>query len=96
MNLLLAGYDDRKGVPALNYIDYIGTRVELPYAAHGYAGFYAFSLLDHHYRDDMTVEQGLEILKLCNAEFAKRMPIDFKGLYVKVVSKDGITEIDGF
>ncbi|AOA60942.1 20S proteasome subunit beta type-4 [Komagataella phaffii CBS 7435] len=95
VNALLAGYDTDKKTPSLSWIDYLGTKADLPYAAHGYAAFYTLSLLDHHYRKDMTVEDGLRLLKLCNKELNTRMPIDFKGLQVKVVNKDGVKVVDG-
>ncbi|SMN17716.1 similar to Saccharomyces cerevisiae YER012W PRE1 Beta 4 subunit of the 20S proteasome [Maudiozyma saulgeensis] len=90
-NVLIAGYDTSSNIPELYQIDYLGTKVALPYAAHGYAGFYTFSLLDRHYRPDMTKEEGLSLLQQCVNELQKRMPVDFKGVLVKVVSKDGIS-----
>lgn len=94
VNVLIGGYDVKSEKPELYQIDYLGTKVELPYAAHGYAGFYTFSLLDRHYRPDMTEGEGLELLKRCIAELNKRMPVDFKGVMVKVVSKDGVRKAD--
>lgn len=96
VNVLIAGYDKKKNKPELYQIDYLGTKVELPYGAHGYSGFYTFSILDRHYRPDMTTEEGLTLLKLCVQELEKRMPMDFKGVIVKVVDKDGIRQIDDF
>lgn len=94
VNVLIGGYDTKSETPSLYQIDYLGTKVELPYAAHGYSGFYTFSLLDHHYRPDMTTEEGLKLLKLCIEELERRMPVDFKGVLVKVVDKDGVREVD--
>ncbi|ABN64715.1 predicted protein [Scheffersomyces stipitis CBS 6054] len=94
VNVLIGGYDTKSNTPSLNWIDYLGTQVELPYGAHGYAAFYANSLLDKHYKKNMDVEQGLALLKMCLKELETRMPIDFKGVYVKVVDKDGIRSID--
>ena len=36
----------------------------------------------------------MKILRLCTDELQRRLPIDFKGMVVKVVRKDGIEEID--
>lgn len=58
----------------------------MPYAAHGYAAFYTFSLLDRHYRPDFTEEEGLDLLKQCLKELETRMPIDFKGVFVCIKS----------
>ena len=33
-------------------------------------------------------------MRMCKKELEKRMPIDFKGLTVKVVTKDGVKELD--
>ncbi|AQZ14751.1 PRE1 (YER012W) [Zygosaccharomyces parabailii] len=94
VNVLIGGYDTKKEKPELYQIDYLGTKVELPYAAHGYSGFYTFSLLDRHYRSDMTTTEGLELLKMCVGELNKRMPVAFKGVMVKVIDKDGIRQVD--
>ncbi|CDF88134.1 BN860_03092g1_1 [Zygosaccharomyces bailii CLIB 213] len=94
VNVLIGGYDTKKEKPELYQIDYLGTKVELPYAAHGYSGFYTFSLLDRHYRSDMTTTEGLELLKMCVGELNKRTPVAFKGVMVKVIDKDGIRQMD--
>ncbi|CUM67892.1 uncharacterized protein PRCAT00005603001 [Priceomyces carsonii] len=94
VNVLLGGYDVKTDKPTLSWIDYLGTHVELPYAAHGYSAFYCTSLLDKHYRTDLTLEEGLEVLKLCYEELERRMPINFKGVFVKVVDKEGVRPVE--
>lgn len=94
VSVLLGGFDKKTGLPSLDWIDYLGTQVELPYAAHGYAAFYCSSLFDRHYRPDMTLEEGLELLRMSLKELEMRMPIDFKGVYVKVVDQAGVREIE--
>jgi 20S proteasome subunit beta 4 len=34
----------------------------------------------------------MKILRMCTDELKRRLPIDFKGMLVKVVTKDGIRE----
>ncbi|QPG74271.1 Proteasome subunit beta type-4 [Brettanomyces nanus] len=94
VNVMLAGLDKGEE-PFLSMIDYMGTRVDLPYAAHGYAAFYTMSLLDRHYKPDMNVQDGMKLLDMCEAELAKRFPVEFKGLLVKVVDKKGIRNVRG-
>ena len=36
----------------------------------------------------------MKILRMCTDELQRRLPIDFKGMVVKVVRKDDIEEID--
>ncbi|ODQ79755.1 hypothetical protein BABINDRAFT_7961 [Babjeviella inositovora NRRL Y-12698] len=94
VNVLIAGFDTKTEKPSLNWLDYLGTNVELPYCAHGYAAFYTSSLLDRHYRADMTQQEGLDLLQLCVKELQLRMPMDFKGVLVKVVSNEGVKIVD--
>jgi 20S proteasome subunit beta 4 len=46
VNLLLGGYDSADHVPALYWVDYLGTAASVPFAAHGYGAYFALSLLD--------------------------------------------------
>lgn len=94
VNLLIASYDQKTNKPTLNWIDYLAANVELPYAAHGYAAFYIMSLLDRHHRPGMSEEDGLELMKQCVAELRLRLPIEFKGIQVKAVDKDGVRSLD--
>lgn len=92
-NVLIGGYDANENKPKLSWIDYLGTHAEIPYAAHGYAAFYTMSILDRHYRKDMNVAEGLQLLEMCLKEVEGRMPLDFKGYFIKVVDKDGVKVI---
>ncbi|KAL2119260.1 hypothetical protein VTJ04DRAFT_6220 [Mycothermus thermophilus] len=93
VNLLLGGVDPITGKPSLYWLDYLASLAKVPYAAHGYAQYYCLSLLDKHHHPDISLERGLELLKLCSEELKKRLPIDFKGLAVKAITKEGIKPI---
>jgi 20S proteasome subunit beta 4 len=54
--------------------------------------YYCLSILDKHHNPDITLERGMELLAMCSDELKRRLPIDFKGLHVKVVTKEGIRE----
>ena len=56
--------------------------------------YYCLSILDKHHHPDISMDQGMKILRLCTDELKRRLPIDFKGMLVKVITKDGIQEID--
>ncbi|KAH6845556.1 nucleophile aminohydrolase [Chaetomium sp. MPI-CAGE-AT-0009] len=90
VNLLLGGVDPITHKPSLYWLDYLASLASVPYAAHGYAQYYCLSLLDKHHQPDISLERGMELLRLCADELKRRLPIDFKGLIVKVVTKDGI------
>jgi 20S proteasome subunit beta 4 len=56
--------------------------------------YYCLSILDKHHHPDISFEQGMKILRMCTDELQRRLPIDFKGMTVKVVKKDGIIDIE--
>lgn len=94
VNLLLGGVDPITQKPSLYWLDYLASLAPLPYAAHGYAQYYCLSILDKHHHPDIDYEQGMKILRLCTDELKRRLPIDFKGMMVKAVTKDGIKDVE--
>ncbi|KAH7305154.1 putative proteasome subunit beta type-2 [Rhexocercosporidium sp. MPI-PUGE-AT-0058] len=94
VNLLLGGVDPITSRPSLYWLDYLASLAPLPYAAHGYAQYYCLSILDKHHHPDIDYEEGLKLLRLCTDELKRRLPIDFKGMLVKVITKDGIKEVE--
>lgn len=56
--------------------------------------YYCLSILDKHHHPDIDYDQGMKILRLCTDELKRRLPVDFKGMLVKVITKDGIEEIE--
>ncbi|KAL4921279.1 cysteine proteinase [Aspergillus aurantiobrunneus] len=90
VNLLLGGVDPISHKPHLYWIDYLASLAPVPYAAHGYAQYYCLSTLDKHHHPDITLEQGMKLLEMCTDELKRRLPIDYKGVLVKVVTKDGV------
>lgn len=55
--------------------------------------YYCLSILDKHHHPDITFVQGKKLLEMCTDELKRRLPIDFKGMVVKVIKADGIQEI---
>jgi 20S proteasome subunit beta 4 len=94
VNLLLGGIDPVTEAPHLYWIDYLASLAPLPYAAHGYAQYYCLSILDKHHNPNINLDEGLKLLTLCTDELKRRLPIDYKGVLVKVVTKDGVREIE--
>jgi len=56
--------------------------------------YYCLSILDKHHHPDITLHQGIKLLNMCTDELKRRLPIDFKGMTVKAVTKDGIVDIE--
>ncbi|KAI0157477.1 nucleophile aminohydrolase [Xylariaceae sp. FL1272] len=94
VNLLLGGVDPITHKPSLFWLDYLAALAPVPYAAHGYAQYYCLSILDKHHHPDMNLHQGIKVLQMCVDELKRRLPIDFKGMLVKAVTKDGIRDVE--
>ncbi|RAL08985.1 proteasome core particle subunit beta 4 [Aspergillus homomorphus CBS 101889] len=94
VNLLLGGMDPITQKPHLYWIDYLASVASVPYAAHGYAQYYCLSTLDKHHHPDISLDEGLKLLEMCTDELKRRLPIDYKGVLVKVITKDGVRELD--
>jgi 20S proteasome subunit beta 4 len=56
--------------------------------------YYCLSILDKHHHPDIDYEQAMKVLRMCTQELKRRLPIDFKGVLVKVITKDGIKVVD--
>ncbi|KAI2824515.1 hypothetical protein CBS115989_472 [Aspergillus niger] len=93
VNLLLGGVDPITQKPHLYWIDYLASLAPVPYAAHGYAQYYCLSTLDKHHHPDISLEEGMKLLEMCTDELKRRLPIDYKGVLVKIVTKDGVQEV---
>jgi len=94
VNLLLGGYDLPTHEPHLYWIDYFGTMVQVPFAAHGYGSYFALSLLDRYHDPEATLEEGLATLRRCIDEIAKRLVVAPGKFMVKIVDKDGVREVE--
>jgi len=94
VNLLVAGYDLSTHEPKLYWIDYLGTMAAVPFAAHGYGSYFSLSLLDRYHDPEATLEEGLETLRRCIDEVAKRLVVTPGKFKVKVVDKEGVREIE--
>ncbi|CAG8548911.1 7628_t:CDS:2 [Paraglomus brasilianum] len=93
VNLILAGYDLTTELPSLYQLDYLGSSVSAPFAAHGYAAHFLFSIFDRYHRPDLSLEEAKALMKMCVGELQRRFLVNLSHFTVKVVDKDGIREI---
>lgn len=93
VNLLLAGFDVPSSSPALYWVDYLGTSISVPFAAHGYAAHFTLSTLDRFHRPDMSLEEGLDLLRKCINELKMRFIVDLGTFKVRVVDRDGVRDV---
>ena len=51
------------------------------------------SLLDAHWKEGMTEEEGMHLMKLCIAEINTRFMINMPNWVIKVVDKNGVRTV---
>ena len=71
VNLLLGGYDTTTDTPHLYWIDYLGTKAIVPYAAHGVGMYVSLSTMDKWWQPEMGRAEGIDVLKRCIDEVEK-------------------------
>ena len=90
--MILGGFDEGVG-PSLYFIDYLASMQKIDKGAHGYAGFFCHGLLDAGWKPNMSVEEGLVLMRTCTAELKTRFMMNMPNWMVKVVDKDGVREV---
>lgn len=95
VNCILGGFDTDG--PKLYWIDYLGTLVETEKAAHGYAEYFVYSVMDTLNKavcswviQDMTIEEGIRLVNYCIHEIQTRFMASQPSFVVKLITKDGI------
>ena len=91
VNIILAGYDKDVG-PSLYFIDYIASLHKVDKAAFGYGSYFALSMMDRHYRRDMTVEEAIKLVDNIISEIRSRLVVAPPNFLIKIVDKDGARE----
>ena len=88
VDMLLGGFEPDVG-PTLYFIDYLASMQKLDKGAHGYAGMFTNSLLDAHWKPDMTEAEAVALMDMCIKELHTRFMISMPNWLIKVVDKDG-------
>uniref|UniRef100_A0A803MQW1 Uncharacterized protein n=1 Tax=Chenopodium quinoa TaxID=63459 RepID=A0A803MQW1_CHEQI len=91
VNIILAGFDQDTG-PSLYFIDYIATLHKVDKAAFGYGSYFALSMMDRHYRSDMSVDEAIKLVDDCIVEIRTRLVVAPPNFVIKIVDKDGACE----
>lgn len=90
VNLLLGGYDTKTKESSLYFMDYLASMQKVNFGVQGYAAAFCLSIMDREWREDMTYEEGLEVIDHCIGELGKRFLIAQPNFIVKVVNAEGV------
>ena len=85
----LFGSLDHTGA-ALYHLDYLGTLQKMPFAAHGFGGIFATSILDANYSPLITEEEAKTLMKKCCDQVAKRCLVQYTKYYFKIINEKGV------
>lgn len=92
VNLIMGGVDPSSNKSSLFFMDYLGTLANVSYTAHGYGSFFALSILDRYYHEDMSLEQVEDLLLRCVLEIQKRLVINLPSFSYYVIDENGISQ----
>jgi 20S proteasome subunit beta 4 len=94
VNLLLGGVEKETGEASLYFIDYLSSMQKVNFGAHGYGGYFSLSIMDKYYHDNLTLEEGKDIMRKCIAEVQKRLLLNSPAFIYKVITKNGVEVIE--
>ncbi|XP_059477325.1 proteasome subunit beta type-2-like [Neocloeon triangulifer] len=92
VNLLMGGYDKDEGAQ-LYFMDYLASMVKVPFAAHGYGGYFSLSIMDRLYRPDLPKEEGYKVMVECVKEVHRRLIVNLPNFKVQMIDANGITDL---
>merc|ERR1711998_538366 len=93
VDLLIGGWEEDVG-PSLYFLDYLASMQKVPYACHGYAGYFCTSTIDRYYTPNLSLDEGMDIIRKCLHEIQTRFLVNTPNFTVKVVDKDGVRVVE--
>jgi len=93
VDLLIGGWEEDAG-PSLYFLDYLASMQKVPYACHGYAGYFCTSTLDRYYTPNLSLDEGLDIIRKCVHEIKTRFLANTPNFTIKVIDQNGTRTIE--
>jgi 20S proteasome subunit beta 4 len=75
-------------------LDYMGALQNMNFGVHGYAASFMLSILDSRWKENMTLEEGLELARMCVNQLKMRFLMNQPKFIVKIVDKDGTRNVE--
>jgi 20S proteasome subunit beta 4 len=72
----------------------MGSCQEMDKAAHGYAAHFLYGLLDRHWKPNMPLSEGIELMKSCIEEMQRRFILAQPKFQLKCVDVAGVRELE--
>jgi 20S proteasome subunit beta 4 len=74
-------------------MDYMASLSKVNFGAHGYAANFILSVFDRDWKPDMTVEEGMEVVRRCIHELKTRFLISQPVFTIKIVDQSGTRKV---
>lgn len=74
-------------------MDYLAALAKVNFGAHGYASNFVLSIFDRDWKPNLSLEEGILIIRKCIHELHTRFMIAQPNFVLKIVNKDGISQI---
>jgi hypothetical protein len=78
------------GIPRLFWLDYLATMHAMNVAGTGYGSYFCLSLLDRHWRPDLTEAEALALMEAAVAEVLTRLVVAPPAYVIKIVDARGV------
>jgi 20S proteasome subunit beta 4 len=88
----LAGYDKHSGI-SLYWLDYLAALAKVNFGAQGHASNFVLSVFDREWREGLSLEEGLDVIRKCIHELHTRFLVSQPIFIVKVVDANGIRTV---
>jgi 20S proteasome subunit beta 4 len=88
VNLLIGGFDSNGA--SLYTMDYLGSLHKVNHASQGYAGYFVGGILDKKFRNDLNLEEALNVLAECTAELRRRFVLKCPDWICRIVDREGV------
>ena len=87
--------EDDSGVgPSLYYIDYMGTLQPVNFGVQGYASSFTLSIFDREWREGLTRDEAMDVIRHCVEELDTRFLVDQRKFVIKAVDENGVTLVN--
>ena len=80
-------------VPALYWLDYLGSLHRVQSGAHGYGSYFALSLFDRFYHSSCSLDEGLQVMARVVQELRLRFLLKVGNIKCKAVTREGVREL---
>jgi 20S proteasome alpha/beta subunit len=88
---IVGGVSEGKG--RLYSVDVYGALMQGKYFASGYGKYLWYAAMDHRYREDMTLNEAIALLREIYAGVKSRLAINYRELDLVVITRDGMSRM---